>query len=449
MKRIFLLVACLGALFVSACGGDSNFPTPTGEGSIRMINAIPGSPVVFFLIEERLLEEVPYQRSSSPVTYDNFSYVFNFEIRYPGDLATTRVASQELQVEADGDHIFLLTGDVNAPTVTTWSGDRRSWDQTETVFEARFSHASATLGDIDVYFDAPGTVPGTNPPVATLSLGEIGDPRDFEEGSYVITVTAAGDVDTVYFTSDETSLLPRFAHVISVFDGDGDDTAPVVVESMTSVGNPLSFPDPTYPPKLRFVHSAYSLESVDIYDDELLTNLVASDVAFGAATADLDTTSELKSYYFTPANSQATILFDYTVGAQPLGSFRHLYLIGDIDSWLGATAFPSRARSALGAKVTLFHAAFNQQRFNVYVKDRGELLVEDDVPATFAAFSFYNSSLQLAPGSYDLYLTEQDSKTEITAEPFQIDVAIGDIVDLIAVDTVDPVLIQLIEVPVP
>ena len=34
------------------------------------------------------------------------------------------------------------------------------------------------------------------------------------------------------------------------------------------------------------------------------------------------------------------------------------------------------------------------------------------------------------------------------AAPFQIDVALGDIVDLIAVDTVDPLVIEIVDVPV-
>ena len=123
MKRIFLLIACVGALVLSACSGESKFPTPTGGGAIRMINAISGSPDVFFRIEERLLDEVAYQGSSAPAIYDDFNYIFNFDIRYPGDAVTTRVASQALQVEADRDHIFLLTGDINAPTITIWNGD--------------------------------------------------------------------------------------------------------------------------------------------------------------------------------------------------------------------------------------------------------------------------------------------------------------------------------------
>ena len=174
MKRILLLLASVSTLLLGACTSDSALPNPTGKGAIRAINAIKGSPEVGFLIEERALGGIRYKESSTPAEYDDFSYNFSFEVAFPGDISFTRVATENLKVEPNGDHILLLTGDINAPTVTVWNSTIRTFEGTETVFEARFAHANAALGDIDVYFDAPGTVPGTNPPAATLSLGDSG-----------------------------------------------------------------------------------------------------------------------------------------------------------------------------------------------------------------------------------------------------------------------------------
>jgi hypothetical protein len=448
MKRTFLLITCLGALLVSACGGDSKLPTPTGKGSIRMINAIAGSPEIVFLIEERTIGGVRYKNSSAPVRYDDIDYVFNFEIVYPGDATLTRVASQALTVEKDREHIFLLTGDINAPTVTIWNGDRREWEESDTVFEARFAHAGASLGEVDVYFDDAGVALGTNPPIATLSFGEIADATDFEAGPHVMTVTAANDPNTVYFISTETDLLPQFAHVITVFDGDGNDTAPVAVRSMTAVGNPLVLTDAAYPPQTRFIQSAYTLETVDVYDDESLTNLVTEDVQFSVATADLDTVSDAKTYYFTPADSQATILFQQGFSAQAPGTFSHVYLVGDTDEWVGLREIPDRASALLSAKLRIFHAALNFNLFDVYIKDRDEPIAEEDLPTTIAVYRLPSELVRLDAGSYDIYLTERDSKTEISG-PYPVDVALGDIVDLVAVDTVDPTVVELIDVPVP
>jgi hypothetical protein len=450
MKRIFILVTCIGALFLSACSGESNFPTPTGKGSFHTLNAIPDSPEVAFLIEERLVGAVMYKQSSGPEIYDDLEYLFNFEIRYPGETTNTRVASQPYKVEKDRDHIFVLTGDINAPTIIGWDGDIREFNSAETVYEARFSHASLSLDDvdIDVYVDEPGTVLGTNPPVATLSYGEIGDATDFEQGTYVITVTTAGDLDTVQFISFETGLLPRFAHVFTVLDGDGNDTAPITIRSMTSVGNPLRLTDARYPPETRFIHTAYTLETVDVYNDELLTNLIAADVQFQAATPDLETSLVGMIYYFTPADSQATILFDMIATAQNPGTHNHIYLTGPTDGWGGTRLIPDRAASSISVRLRVFSGVLPYPRFDVYVKNRGEPLTEDDRPIFPATYRFYSPIGELNAGSYDIHLTEIGTKTEIAA-PYPIDVSLGDIVDLIAVDTIDPAIIQLVDVPVP
>jgi len=447
MKRIFLLLTCIGALLLSACGSDSNLPTPTGKGAIRAINAIPGSPQITFLIEETSIGIVRYKNSSNPVTYDDFSYSFNFDIRYPGDALPTRVATETLKVEKDREHIFLVTGDIVAPTITIWNGDIREFNEADTVFEARFSHGSASLGDIDVYFDEAGTVLGTNGPVATLAFGEIGEAADYEQGPYVMTVTAAGDLDTVLYTSSETDLLPQFAHVITVFDGDRNNTAPVAVRSMTSVGNPLLMPDANYPPETRFIHSAYTLETVDIYDDDLLTNLFVEDLPFKVATPYLETTLESERYYITPADSQATVLFEYGTVPQNPGSFTHIYLLGDTDEWGARRITPDRSTSSISARLRIYHAALNNVLFNVYLKDRGVPLSEDDQPLLLVTYPGLTGIVEFTEGSYDIYLTEQGNKTEISA-PYQIDVALGDFVDLVAVDTVDPAVVELIDVPV-
>ena len=53
-----LLLAIIAAASVAGCGGESALPEATGDGVIRMINAIPTSPEIGFLIEECTLEGI-------------------------------------------------------------------------------------------------------------------------------------------------------------------------------------------------------------------------------------------------------------------------------------------------------------------------------------------------------------------------------------------------------
>jgi hypothetical protein len=446
MKRTLVILACAGTLLMGACTSDSSLPTPTGKGAVRAINAISGSPEVGFLIEERTLDGVRYKNSSSPAEYDDFSYNFNFEIAYPGDTSFTRVATQELKVDADRDHIMVLTGDITAPTILVWNGDIRSFADTDTVLEARFSHAHPTLGSIDVYFDPPGTAPGTNPPAATLAFGEITAPADFAEGPYVMTIFAQGDLLTPLFTSRESNLLPRFAHVFTVYEGDANDTAPVFVRSMTSIGNPLALADADYPPQVRFIHGASTLEPVDIYEDDQLTNLVVSGLDFKGTSAWIDTAVEAKTYYFTPANSTATILFEQPILAPAPGSFAQIYAIGDTDAWSAVGVVPNLGPTSTSAKIRMFHAALNHGSFDAYIKDRDEPLLEDDTPTLLnTAYGFATPIINIPAGNVDLYVTVRGEKTVI-AGPYQIDATLGSNIELLLVDTVDPLTAELVDI---
>jgi len=445
-----VLLACVATLLLGGCTSDSALPDPTGKGSIRAINAIKGSPEVGFLIEERSLTTVRYKQSTTPSQYDDFNYNFHFEIAYAGASAFTRVATENLTVEADREHILLLTGDINAPTVTVWNGDIRTFTGTETVFEARFAHANSTLGDIDVYFDDPMTVLGTNPPVATLSFGQIADAADFAEGIYVMTVTAANDLNTVYFTSRETDLLPQFAHVITIFEGDEDDTAPVIVRSMTSVGNPLTLVDANYPSQMRFIHAAETLESVDIYDDDVLTSLVLAGLDFQGITPYVESPAVDTLYSFTPASSIATTLFQESIVTPVPGAYTQVYLIGTTDAWSAVRFILIQAPISTAARIRMFHAAFNHSRIDAYVLDRDVLLADEHTPTLInGAYGVVAPTINLPAGDVDLYITAQGEKT-ILAGPFQIDATLGSDVELLLVDrNGDPSVLDIVDITTP
>ncbi len=447
MKRILLLAACLVTL--AACGGDSALPNPTGKGSIRMINAVPGSPPIRFLIEERLLSPVPYKNSSPPVLYDDFSYVFNFEIIEPGAAALNRVASRTVKVQNDLEQIFMLTGDVRNPDITVWENSIRTFDTADTVLEARFVHGGATLGAIDIYFDPAGTALGTNPPVATLAFGEITDPGDYEAGDYVLTVTAAGDVNTVYFATADTPLTAQLAHVITIFDGDQNDTGTVAVSSMTGSGTSFRFGDVLNPPKVRFIHTSLEVGAVDIYDDDVLTSLVAANIPFGGATAYLDATTDDRTFYFTPAGSTAQILIEQLFTSQAPGTFSNIFVVGNAASAVATGLVPDRAPHTTSAKLGIFHGANNITLFNAFLVDRGGEFT-DDVGAIMFAVGFGGQSpiVELQEGSYDLYLTDTTTG-EVVVSGFPIELVTGGLVELIAVDNVDPAVIDLIDISLP
>jgi hypothetical protein len=450
MKRTFAFLACASALFLAGCTSESSLPNPTGKGTLRAIHAMPGDPAVIFRIEERSLGTIEYKESSSPATYDDFEYNFNFDIRVLGTDEPVRVASVSQKIDPDREYVFALTGNVDNPTVTTWITDLRQWDGSETVFEARFAHLSATLGDIDVYFDDPANPPSAANLVTTLSPGSIMDITDFAAGNYVITVTPAGDPNrTPVYTSPEVAFSAQSSHVISIFDGNENDTAPYVASTATTSGLSLRLPDATFPPTLRFIHGALTLETVDVYNDELLTNLVAGGVAFGTFSADVPSSVDASTYYFTPAGSTATTLFVSGVTTAPAGATGEMYLVGDTDDWQGAFRPQNRASISTVAKISMLNASVNNPSIDLYIKERDDPLVEGDLPSFLRIqISLSSPQLQRSAGSYDIYVTGPGTK-DVLAGPYPIDLALGDVVFLVAADNVDPSTVDILDVSLP
>ena len=153
-----ILLAAAAALLAAGCGGDPNLPEATGKGNVRAINAIPTSSDIVFLIEAFDLGSIDYQGATAPDPYDDLSYTFNFEAFYAGDSARRLVASRDVDIVADRDYTFLLTGTLANPSITLLDTEQRSFNDTDTVFAARFAHTSAALGALDYYFADPAVV---------------------------------------------------------------------------------------------------------------------------------------------------------------------------------------------------------------------------------------------------------------------------------------------------
>ena len=261
MKRILTLCACFGALALGACTSDSQLPSPTGKGTLRAVNAIPDSPEVRFLIEERLLGSMVYKASTAPFQFDDFEYNFNFEVRLPGESEPTRVATEVLQVEKDRDFTFVVTGDYMNPEITVWAIDKREWAEDATTFEIRFAHLLASLGtaSVDIYYDETVEPAVVSNKVATLAYGEVSAPQDFATGDYTMTITAAGDINNVLYSSGSVPILASNSYLTTAFDGNANDTFPIVVAITNSEGVRGTLPDVNSLPTARFVHAAYSL----------------------------------------------------------------------------------------------------------------------------------------------------------------------------------------------
>lgn len=445
MKRLVLAFALLA---VAACSSESNFPTPSGKGTVRTINAMAGSPAVAFRIEEQLIGQASFQDVTGATRWDDFSYIFNFEVVFLGELSARRIASLTQKIDDGRDYTFVLSGDAAAPVVSVWEGSEREWNGDETVFEVQFANVAeqaSVLGPIDVYFAPDGTAPVDGEQITTLDLGEIMPSIDLEAIEYVITITRAGDPLDVLFQSVPALFVEQGVVIIPIFDGDEQGTASLSVLAINTLGATASLVDANADPTIRFIQTSRDLAISDVYDDEMLTNLILSGHAFGDITDDMPIAVGQTSHYYTPTGDTSAVLFESGL-ATTLNTHWNWVVLGTVGNRFSHSYLPSRRSISIYANLQFYHAALSNSFVDIYVVD-ADVPIDDEGTTIFNfTFSQVAPPLPFEQGSYDVYVTVPNEKT-IIGGPLRIDVVDGDVVELMLFDTVDPAVVDIRVIP--
>ena len=438
MKRYLITALLAAAIVAGGCAKESDLPNPTGQGTVRAINAIPTSPEFSLLIEERLISTFSFKTMSTSTSWDDLEYTFNFQVLLAGESATTRVASQFIDVVADTDYTMLVSGALDAPDITLWEAGTRDWSGDETVYELRFGHASPSLGAIDAYLLDPGTPPAAGSQIATLSFSEVSPIEDYETGEKVIVFTPAGDDSTILFQSQPLNLIATSSYLITTFDTDANDVGPVAVSLMNTTTNSTGrLVDVNDSPTGRFYHASLNAGDVDIYVEDPLAAPLVSGHTFGDITGDLDMPSGDVPITYTAAGNIGSILSQVDRAVAPGGRY-NFYLSRNVDGEdVITSALLDRRSIETRARISVANTAANFPVVDVYVVPAG-VAIDERFPVLPSLRTQSTPILfPLPAGDYDVYLTEQDEKN-IYLGPEPLSLQLGDVVEAIIYDTVDP-----------
>ena len=440
IKQTALLPALAAAFVLGACGDGTSLPTATGKANIQAINAIKTSPEVGFLIEERILGSIDFRQISSLNEYDDLDYNFNFEVFFLGDETSTRIATQYIDVVADMDYILLLSGTLSNATITVWETAERTFDGTETVFEARFAHTSDSLGSIDYYFAAPGVAPALGEEAGTLSFGDVLTSIDYTAGDFVLTVTTSGDPSDVLYQSEMSTFLAATQYLITTFDGGANTNAPVIGRTFSLGAGSATLPDINYPATAEFVNGSLAMGTVDIYEDVLLTSLIVDDLPYMGMSAELNLAVGDNPVYYTPFDGISPVLIESTINFST-GIRGRVVSYGPIDALSARIYLPDRRPVESQAKLQFYDAAINFEFISIYVLEPDEIL-EDQFPILTVTTGSSSATIPLPAGSYDLYMREFGGTVNL-AGPIRLDVVLGDVVSAMIFDTIDPSVLEL------
>jgi hypothetical protein len=445
MTGIFRAMVASALAFAMLVGcSESQLPQATGKGTINAINAMPSSPTVNFLIEERTLGSIGYKSSLGAVPYDDLSYNFNFEYSGVGDTTPTRFATQFVDVIADTDYTLVLTGSVTAPAITQWERPAREWSGDETIFEVAFAHLSPALGDVDIYMAPTGTLPVLGEERGKLSSGDRVPEIDLESEDYEVIITARDDPTTILYQSNTIFLAARISYTVAIFDADPSIPGNISVRTISSDGINVEMPDSRFLPTLRTVHVSFGNENFDIYRDEDFTMPIFSDLGFGESTGDVPVPAGIATYTYARVGDPGTIINEESqsigagvrtstiVAGQPSGDLTRIVQVDN------------RRPVETHAKLRFVHAAVNNGILDLYLVPPGTDITERSPIIPGMTFGFASSFSASLPGSFELILTLPDDKTPLATLP-TIDLANGDVVEVIIIDTADPAVPETIE----
>jgi hypothetical protein len=245
----------------------------------------------------------------------------------------------------------------------------------------------------------------------------------------------------VLYQSEPTQIVSSQSALITVFEGDANDTAPVTIRIFNGQGLSSALTDARFPPTARFIHATRDLGTSDIYDDEALQNRIAADLAFGDVTGDIDmAVGELTITATAPGNVGAIQLEDaLTTFAGSHVNYYFTVLAGELT---GAQVPVDRRSIETIARLTFFHSAINHELVDLYVAAAGTS-IEDALPRQIGlAYGLQTPSISLAAGSYDIYVTTAGEKTVLDG-PISLEAALGDVFEAVLLDRVDPSLAEL------
>jgi hypothetical protein len=335
-----------------------------------------------------------------------------------------------------------------------WESDLREWGEAETATEFRIAHLAAAKNPVDVYLAAPGIAPVAGEEVGTLAFGEVLPVFERPAGEFIVTVTTAGDENDVLFSSNSFTTEAATSLLFSVFDGDASEVAPLAVLSFntTSGGTALLY-DSRLSPTIRFFHASKdpAVDLVDIYAEDLLATPAPAPLIAGHAfediTGDITVPTGTLPIAYTTANDIMAIHVQEELNPAP-GLRWNLYFVGEPGDPQIILGRADRRSVETVVRLSLLQTAANHELLDLYIVDRDEDITPETVLPAGVGISPTGLPINttLLAGSYDLYLTTSGEKTVVDG-PFQLDVELGDIVDLIVYDVDDTAFAKIVEIP--
>lgn len=452
-QRLTIAIACAALAMLSACTDSRE--APAGRGSIRAVHAVADAGDVSFQIEAVTLNRAQYLDVTEYFDYDSLTYDFNFDYRSGLTGEVERLATTEISVAPATDYTLILTGSLAAPRIVEFEQpDFESTGDTDSV-AAFAANLTNTANDIDLYIGAPGLDPSSvAPSAAAVARDAIVSMGDITAEEIQVVATPAGDPGTVLIRTEPATLVGDDRVFFALFDSADETTAPYLVLLWGENGS-VQLVDDSAPVRLRFAHASASEGALDVFHEPEggpLTTPLFSGVAFEGVTAPVtlaaaDDVANI-DVTVTAAGNAGSVLFEQTLAFADGRATLEIISGTQADGTLQVLPLAnSRRRLADSARLALYNGIAQQDAVDLYLLQPGETFdrATSNPFGNNAAFGESLNQFRIDPDVYTFYVV-RDADDAVLLGPVDIDLAAGDVVQLITTDTADPNVSGLVEI---
>ena len=389
---------------LAGCGGggdDDDEVAETPTGFVRVVNAVPDSPVLTAQLDEALLANISFGQASALEERATGAVSLDVQFSDPGGTTEEIVDDLNLTVDADEEVTVVVSGPLEAPLTTAIENPLPNLASSEA--EVHFFHAVTGAERLDFYLEPSDATVLDNSPEASLGFGESSPTMTAASGEYRILVTAEGGGDVVYDSGPfSLAALTRRLMVAVDYFGPGTTAFRVVRVDPSSASN---FPAEQLPTALRTINLVADVPTIDVTVDDALTVPVFTSVGFGTLTEYLEFEPGATTITATMAGDPSAVLASEQVQLIA-GEQRTLAVAGtQFDSSSAARLVLDEVRRvATETKLQVVHGSRSAGSVDFYLLSPGQ--PTSDSEPRFNSLSFLtNGILSVEPGTFDLVFT--------------------------------------------
>jgi trimeric autotransporter adhesin len=412
-------IACIAAFFaVAGCQGSGNDRPPPSY--VNYFDAAPNLEAVAFRREQDFSNSVQlsYALGQARTRYDSGPY--DFHLQY----SSVNPGAQEVDfsetLSPDQVYTFVAVAPNGQPEVLKFAEDALTDPTTQ-----RFTlvHAFEGLGDLDVYWEPPGTILSSAVPIGTISFAQDALPFEVVPGTYRLYLTTAGDPNDVLFESSNQTIVEAPERLIDDVLVVSDPAGQVTVNLIVSRVGYSRLGQEGVGSTLRVIQSITDRVDRDIYVDDTTSPPSFPAQSFGVFSDYTDVAFGTRNVIVTPVGNPGTEEFSFPYAAVS-GGVHTILFSSNADGEIAAASILEDKRSIVGqATLTFFDGAGLFGDIYLYAVPPGTDITTLDPQLVMFAPGF-SSRLPVIPGDYEL--TVKDAATNaILAGPEAITVEDG------------------------